>query len=289
MDEPSPAPSTLAGVGIWSSELRYGEPAEVADLAAELETLGYSALWIPDTGGEVFAALDVLLTATNKVTVATGILNIWMHEADATVAWWNGLGHAEQQRTLLGLGVSHAMLIGDAWVKPLARMRTYLDELDSSGLPPKARCLAALGPKMLHLAADRSAGAHPYFVTPEHTALAREAMGADALLAPEQGVILDTDPDRARTLGREALSIYALMPNYSNNWKRLGFTDVDVDTLSDALVDRLIAWGDVETIGARIQEHRDAGADHVAIQVINAPEDPAPRPVWRELACLTKA
>lgn len=279
---------TLAGTGVWAHELRYGDPAESADLAAELEALGFSALWVPDVGGHLFDSLDVLLEATSSVTIATGILNVWMHTPAETGAWRDGLDDAGRDRLLLGIGISHAMLIdgqpGMSWERPLATMRTYLDGLDEAGVPDSARCLAALGPKMLDLARDRSAGAHPYLVTPEHTAIAREALGEGPLLAVEQGIVLDTDADAARAVARQALSMYALLPNYVNNWKRLGFTDDDVTPLSDRLVDALVAWGDVDAIVERVQAHRDAGADHVCVQLLSTPGAPVDLDAWRRLA-----
>jgi probable F420-dependent oxidoreductase len=276
----------LSGTGVWSPELRYGEAARVAELAAELEALGYSALWIPDVGGDLFAALDRLLAATSTVTVATGILNVWMHDATDTASWWTGLhDDATRARVLLGLGASHAALIGEAWRRPLAVVRDYLDALDATGAVPTAsRCLAALGPRMLELARDRTAGAHPYLATPDHTARAREILGPDALLAPEQGVILDTDVARARRVARSNVQGYAQLPNYANNWRRTGFTDDDIEQVSDRLVDALIVCGDVDAITARVAAHREAGADHVCIQLIGEPGGPAPVAAWRELA-----
>ena len=282
------SPSTLTGTGVWAHELRYGDPAEIADLAIELESLGFSALWVPDVDGDLFGSLDLLLRSTSSAVIATGILNVWMHTAEETGAWRDGLTDAERDRLLIGIGISHAMLIdsqpGMSYERPLATMRTYLDGLDQAGVPPEARCLAALGPKMLELARDRSGGAHPYWVTPAHTALAREALGAGSLLAVEQGMVLETDPDVARGIARQALSIYTGLPNYVNNWKRLGFTDDDVTTLSDRLVDALVAWGDVDVIADRVQAHRDAGADHVCVQLLAAPGAPADLDAWRRLA-----
>jgi probable F420-dependent oxidoreductase len=279
----------ITGTGIWSGELRYGDPAEGAEAAAELESWGYTALWVPDAGGDLFGALDRLLGATTSVTIATGVLNIWHQTAEATGTWWSAQPPAVRDRTMLGLGVSHGPLIGERWGRPLAAMRTFLDGLDAGNVPVPAerRCLAALGPKMLELARDRTAGAHPYLVTPEHTALAREALGPDALVAPEQGVVLETDPDVARAVARHALDHYTTLPNYVNNWKRLGFTDDDVTSLSDRLVDALVAWGDADAIAARVAEHRSAGADHVCLQALQArqiPGAPTARTTWKALA-----
>ena len=278
----------ITGTGVWSGELRYGDKAEGAEAFAELESLGYSAVWLPDVGGDLFDRLGDALTATQTMTVASGILNVWMHTPAAAAAWRGSLPDEQRDRLMLGLGISHAPLIdnqpGMSWEKPLATMRTYLDGLDEFGVPSEARCIAALGPKMLELARERTAGSHPYLVTPEHTAIAREALGPDGLLAVEQGVVLETDPDAARAIARHALSVYFGLPNYVNNWKRLGFTDEDVEQQSDRLVDALIVWGDAETIAARVAAHRSAGADHVCIQVITEAGAPMPRDAWRALA-----
>jgi probable F420-dependent oxidoreductase len=283
----------ITGTGIWSGELRFGDPAEMAEAAAELESWGYTALWIPDVGGDLFGALDRLLGATTSVTIATGVLNIWHQTPEATAAWWSAQPPAVRDRTMLGLGVSHGPLIGERWSRPLAAMREFLDALDEADVPAPERvpadrrCLAALGPKMLELARDRAAGAHPYLVTPEHTARAREALGPGALLAPELGVVLETDPDAARAVARQAVAGYTSLPNYVNNWKRLGFTDDDVASLSDRLVDALVAWGDADAIAARVAEHRSAGADHVCLQALQAPGAGgglSARATWKALA-----
>lgn len=277
----------LGRIGIWSLELRFGDRDQAAEAAAELDELGYLALWIPGgIGGDVTGDIDRLLAATSRATIATGILNIWKHDPAEIAAWWLALPDDRRQRVLLGLGVSHAHVVGEAYRKPLSVMRDYLDQLDGAGLPQEARCLAALGPKMLELARDRASGVHPYLITPAHTALAREALGPDKLVAPEQGVILESDPVRARELARAALASYQSYPNYQNSWRRLGFTDDEIASASDRLIDALFAWGDADKIAARIGEHFAAGADHVCIQAITgAGLDIAPaRTVWRELA-----
>jgi probable F420-dependent oxidoreductase len=268
----------LAGTGVWNGSLRYGDPGESAAAAAELESLGYSALWIPDIGGEVFAAVENLLAATSTATIATGILNLWMHTALETAQRYAALTAEHGRRFLVGIGVSHAPLIDNVkeagtYARPLAQTRQFLDELDAATprLPDTDRVLAALGPKMLELARTRSGGVHPYLITPEHTAIARQALGVGPLVAPEQAVALTTDRDEARALARTHFTNYLLLPNYTNNWLRLGFTEDDLLAGgSDRLVDALVAWGDEETIAARIQEHRDAGADHVCVQVLTA-------------------
>ena len=277
--------ASLGGTGIWSHHLRHDPPEEIAAAVAELEELGYTAVWIPDIGGDVFGALDHLLDASSTMTIATGILNVWMHTASETAAWWRGLPEDRRARVLVGLGISHAPIVGDRFGRPLETFGAYLDELDEDGMPVEARCLAALGPRMLELSRDRSAGAHPYLVTPEHTASARETLGPDALLAVEQGVVLGTDPDIARIVARSALAGYLGLPNYVNNFRRMGFTEDDfANGGSDRLIDEIIAWGDTDTVAARIQQHRDAGADHVCVQVHTAPGSPMPRALWRDLA-----
>ena len=281
----------LAGTGIWSSALRYGDPSAARDAAAELEQLGYSATWVPDVGGDLFAAVDNLLGATTTMTVATGILNLWMHDADSAARWYHDMVERHGPRLLVGVGVSHAPLVNsieaDRYRRPLARTAEYLDGLDAAPqpLPVGDRVLAALGPKMLELARTRSAGSHPYLVTPQHTATVRAALGPDALVAPEQAVVLETDPVRARELAREHLAMYLGLPNYSNNWKRVGFGDDDLaDGGSDRLVDALVVWGDEATIAARVQEHRDAGADHVCVQVLTGDLMTPSLDEWRTLA-----
>lgn len=280
----------LSGVGIWSSQLRYGDPAVAAEAAAELEELGFAAVWIPDVGGPVFDAVDNLLQATERMVVATGILNLWMHEPSEVAARYASLTGTHGDRFLLGIGVSHAPLIdaGDPgrYRKPLAATRAYLDALDALDrpVPAEARVLAALGPKMLRLSATRAAGAHPYLVTPEHTATARTALGEGPLLLPEQTVVLTTDAEQARSIGTDWLRSYLQLPNYANNILRSGFTQEDIDTVSDRLFDAIIAWGDEEAILRRVAEHRVAGADHVCVQVLDADPQAFPREQWRRLA-----
>ena len=286
------SPMELGGIGIWSGELRYGEEGERRDAAAELEALGYTALWIPDVGGDVFGALRDLLDATSTVVAATGILNLWMHTAAEVGEGFTALDADHPGRTLLGIGVSHSLLIDQShpgeYTKPLSVTRNYLDELDAAppNVPVDRRVLAALGPKMLELSRDRAAGAHPYLVTPEHTQTARETLGEGPMLLPEQHVVLETDPDRARAIAREGLSVYLQLPNYVNNWRRLGFTEEDfADGGSDRLIDHVVVWGDEATIVARVQAHFDAGADHVCVQAYTGTESTDfPRAEWRALA-----
>ncbi|MET0146351.1 MAG: LLM class F420-dependent oxidoreductase [Ilumatobacteraceae bacterium] len=284
----------LTGTGIWSGALRYGDPTAVADAAAEVESLGYTALWIPDAGGDVFTPIGALLAATQRIVAATGILNLWMHSPEETAQHHAALTAEHGDRFLVGIGVSHGPMIdrileqAGTYQQPLARTNAFLDGLDAASPPLAAadRAIAALGPKMLGLARDRSAGAHPYLVTPEHTALAREILGPDALLAVEQGVVLEADPTTARATGRQALATYLGLPNYVNNWFRLGFDEADVaNGGSDRLIDALFAWGDEDTIRARLRAHHDAGADHVCIQTIGGVQgSDLPLAHWRALA-----
>jgi len=280
----------LSGTGIWSAPLRYGDAGQAAEAAAELEELGYTALWIPDVGGPVLDSVENLLNATKTATIATGILNLWMHEPAEVAAAHARLTAAHGRRFLLGIGVSHAPLIDSkapgTYRKPLAATAAFLDGLDSAEQPVAAadRVLAALGPKMLRLAADRSRGAHPYLVTPEHTATARERLGAGPLLLPEQAAILSADADAAREIGRNFLRNYLQLPNYANNLLRTGFTEDDVASISDRLVDAIVVWGNEEAILARVDEHKAAGADHVCVQILDSDPLALPLPQWRRLA-----
>jgi probable F420-dependent oxidoreductase len=210
-------------------------------------------------------------------------------------AGWKSVSEAYPGRFVLGLGVSHQPMVeglrGQTYGRPLTAMREYLDRMDASVFmaaePPETprRVLAALGPKMLALAAERADGAHPYNVPPEHTARAREILGPDKLLAPEQAVVLETDPAEARRIGRGHVAIYRDLPNYTNNLRQFGITDDDLaGDGSDRVVDTMVAWGDVDAIRARVQEHLDAGADHVAVQVLTADRGELPLDEWRELA-----
>lgn len=280
----------LAGVGIWSSQLRYGDQGQAAEAAAELEELGFTALWIPDVGGPVLDSVEHLLSATKQVVIATGILNLWMHEPADVATRYAALTESHGERFLLGIGVSHAPLIDSKepglYRKPLAATRRYLDAIDATPQPvPVAnRVLAALGPKMLELAATRARGAHPYLVTPDHTRYAREHLGEGPLLLPEQTVLLTADRDEARSVGTDWLRSYLALPNYRNNLLRSGFTEDDVETVSDRLFDAIIAWGDEKTVLNRVQEHLDAGADHVCVQVLTADPRQFPHDQWRRLA-----
>jgi probable F420-dependent oxidoreductase len=287
---------TIGTLGVWSGELRFKRDRSVAEAAAaELDELGYGTLWIPGgtgTGAPLFDVVGGVLAATSRVTIATGVLSIWVQDATTTAADHAAVRAAHPGRFLLGLGTSHVKLVGEEAKALLAKPRTamirYLDGMDAAlGEDTSGeRILAALGPRMLELARERTRGTHPYFVTPEHTATARQALGPDVLVAPEQGVVLETDPARAREIARAHMEIYLGLPNYTNNLIRNGdFTEDDLrDGGSDRLVDAVVAWGDEDAIAARVAEHRDAGADHVALQVLTGRRGEMPLPEWRRLA-----
>jgi probable F420-dependent oxidoreductase len=284
--------TALGEVGVWSNPLRYHpDRGEAQDAAAELEELGYGALWLPDAGGDVLGDVAGILDATSSIAVATGILNIWMQPAPEVAAGVAELEERHPGRFLLGLGASHAVLV-DAqepgrYKRPLSAMRAYLDELDAQPVPvpEDRRLLAALGPKMLRLARERSAGAHPYLVSAEYTQRAREALGPDALLAPELSVVLDADPGSARATARAFIADYLRLPAYAENLRRHGLGDEEwAGGGTDRLVDELVAWGDEAAIARELQAHRDAGADHVCIQIVGLPQGELARDAWRRLA-----
>ena len=280
---------SLGRYGIWSRALRTGDPARdpgVIEAAQELEQLGYQAVWIG--GSSDVSHATGIIEATSALTVATGILSIWQHDAAGVAARYHALESAHPGRFLLGLGASHAKLAAD-YRRPYSAMVSYLDALDAAPTPVPAdrRVLAALGPRMLELSRDRAGGAHPYLVTPEHTERARAILGPDALLAPEVKVVLETDPDRARAIARDHLAMYMELPNYTNNLLRLGFTADDfAGGGSDRLVDSVVAWGDETAVRARIDAFLAAGADHLAFQVLDPDAAGLPREGWRRLAAI---
>jgi len=285
----------IGRVGIWTFALDLQPAAQAQEAAAEIEALGYGAIWIPEAlGREAFTNAALLLAGTRRITIATGIASIWARDPMAMAAAQKTLAEAYPDRFLLGIGVSHAPMVGmrgHLYDKPLSAMRAYLNSMDSAPFmahppshPPK-RVLAALAPKMLRLAAEQAAGSHPYFVPPEHTAYARQVMGQGPLLAPEQAAVLETDPSAARAAARAHMSIYLGLPNYANNLKRLGFTDDDIaNGGSDRLVDAIVVWGDVDAVVERVRAHHDAGADHVSVQVLDPDPRALPMRQWRELA-----
>ncbi|MFC3575121.1 LLM class F420-dependent oxidoreductase [Streptomyces yaanensis] len=281
---------TVGRHGIWSMGLRSEDPdrrGELAEAAAELEELGFGAVWLGGSTGVRHAV--PLIEATSHLVVATGIQSIWQYEAAETAERFAELEADRPGRFLLGLGVSHAKMT-DRYQRPYSAMVGYLDALDAAGVPAGRRVLAALGPKMLELSRDRTAGSHPYLVTTEHTARARGILGAAPLLAPETKVVLDTDPDSARAKARGVLAFYLELPNYTNALAQFGFTEEDfADGGSDRLVDALFAWGDDDRIRQRIEAFHAAGADHVALQVVDdQPGDSLPRAAWRRLADLLR-
>lgn len=270
----------LGRVGVWSFALEAGSAEEEREALAEIEDLGFPAVWFPESvaSREVFAHAAWMLASTRRTVVATGIANIWARDPHAMANGWRMLTDAYPERFVLGLGVSHAPSVarrGGRYERPLAHMRTYLEAMDrsaSSAPAPAAvprRVLAALGPRMLELAGERSLGAHPYFVPVEHTAFARARLGADPVLAVEQAVVLSTDAAEARRIARGYATHYLAMTNYASNLRRMGWTDADIAGQgSDALIDAVIAWGDEDAIAARVRQHHEAGADHVCVQVL---------------------
>lgn len=271
---------SLGPVGVWLGSIGL-LPAEAERSAVrELEAAGYGTIWFGETpfSKEALSHAALLLDATERVTVATGIASIWLRSPWSAASGAASLAEAHPGRFVLGLGVSHAPIvtsIGRDYSKPLTRMREYLDAMDenrySAALPPEPapRVLAALAPKMLELARDRTQGAHPYLVTPGHTERARAILGAGPLLAPEQAFVLEGDATKARTAAREHLTVYLTLPNYRDNWLRSGFDEGDLaGGGSDRLVDALVAWGDEDAVRARLEEHVAAGADHVALQAL---------------------
>jgi len=274
-----PVRDDLHITGVWfpTDGFAAGEAAEVAGY---IESLGYSTLWLPDTvGRDPFAHIAWLGSQTSALNFATGIANIFHRHPGPMKQAANTLGEQTGGRFLLGLGVSHGPLVaglrGLDYSKPLSKMREYLAAMEAQPFrgqapdQPVPVVLAALGPKMLELAGASSDGAHPYWTTPEHTSTSREIMGPDALLCVEQKVCLSTDADAARTAAKAAIQIYADLPNYRNNWKRLGFTEDEIEQRADRFIDAVVVWGDEDTIRAGVQAHYDAGADHVCIQPLS--------------------
>ena len=281
---------TVGPYGIWSTALRSGDPsrnAELAEVAAELEELGYGALWLGGNSSARDAA--PLIEATSRIVVGTSIQSIWEHEPADSAASSAELDSAHPGRFVLGLGVSHAK-IAEQYRRPYSALVSYLDALDEAGHPADRRLLAALGPKTIDLARERAAGSIPYLVTADQTARSRERLGDGPLLAPELKVVLESDPERARTLARDYLAMYLALPNYTNNFLRNGFTEDDLaNGGSDRLIDAVYAWGDEARIRARIDEYIAAGADHVALQLVHGStptREFLPRKGWSRLASL---
>ncbi|WP_218920624.1 LLM class F420-dependent oxidoreductase [Lentzea guizhouensis] len=255
-----PSKASLGTFGVWGSHLQW---ADRTDQLAELEELGYGTFWIGGSPG--IAEAERAVAATRSMTIATGIVNVWQSDPEQIAAGFHRLA---SDRFLLGVGVGHRQ-IDQSYEKPYDKLVSYLDHLDHLDVPAESLVLAALGPKVLRLAADRTAGAHPYLVPVEHTAHAREVLG-DKLLAPEVTVVVEEDAATARAIAREQLSFYFSLTNYTNNWRRWGFSAEDVaGTGSDHLIDALVAWGTPDQVAAKLRAHVDAGADHVAIQSLN--------------------
>jgi probable F420-dependent oxidoreductase len=285
----------IGRVGIWYGMIDALPTTEARRAAQVVEELGFGALWVAEAvGRDPFVSSALLLGATTTLPVATGIANIYARDPMTMAAGQKTLAEAFPNRFLLGIGVSHGHLVAGIrkhdYSKPYSYMQTYLERMEKALFMARGPehdpgvVLAALGPKMLELAATKANGAHPYFTTPEHTKISRDVMGADALLAPEQMVVLETDPIEARRIARAGMKIYLGLPNYFNNLVRLGFTEDDrADGGSDRLVDAIVAWGTEEQIAARVADHHAAGADHVCVQVLQDGTD-MPEAQWRRLA-----
>lgn len=290
-------PSVNIGrTGVWYGGLDLLPASQGLEIARQIEELGFGALWIAEgLGREPFAWAASLLSATKHMSIATGIASIYARGAMTTRAGQCTLAEAFPGRFLLGLGVSHEIVVegvrGIDYSRPYSDMVAYLDRMDAAPYRGKVpavepgRVLAALGPRMLKLSAEKANGAHPYFVSPDHTVEARAAIGPDALLAPEQMVVLESDSAEARRIARAYMAMYLERPNYFNNLRRLGFTEEDWSNGgSDRVVDAIVAWGDESAIASRLQQHRDAGADHVCIQVCQADPRASAVPVLERLA-----
>lgn len=284
----------IGRVGIWQGVFDSHPAGAVREAVAELDQMGWPCVWIPETvSRDPFISAAVVLEATESMKVATGIASIWARDAMTTSNASKTLNEAYDGRFLLGLGVSHHTIT--EWVrkhdysKPLTHMREYLERMDKSmykgvaPAEPPSRVLAALGPKMLALSAELADGAHPYFVPVEHTPIARAAVGPDKMVATEQMVILETDPATAREIARKQMRVYLDLPNYANNLLRFGFTEEEITSADDRVIDAIVVWGTPETIKTRVEAHLDAGASHVCVQVL-ANDRAIPLPAWRELA-----
>jgi probable F420-dependent oxidoreductase len=264
----------LGAIGVWRG-------ATESELAVELERLGYGTLWVGGSPAADLADIERLLDATSTLVVATGIVNIWSSPADEVARSYRRIAAKHPDRFLLGVGAGHPEHTSE-FTKPYEALVNYLDALDAGGVPKLRQALAALGPRVLRLAGERTAGAHPYLVTPRHTREAREVLGAGPLLAPEQKVVLNTDPAAARAIGTPTLRFYLELTNYVNNLRRIGFDEADVaGDGSDRLFDEVILHGAADAVAGGLRAHLEAGADHVAVQVLG---DDDPLPAYRALA-----
>jgi probable F420-dependent oxidoreductase len=284
----------LGRVGVWTFAFDAVTAPTVRTAASDIEGMGFSALWVPEggTSREIFAHLSLLLSATERVTVCSGIANVTARHPEAMAGGARTLADAFGERVVMGIGIGHQYTAGrrgQEWADPVGRMASYLDAMDAAemGPPPDVparRLIAALGPRMLGLAVDRALGAHTYFVPVEHTAQARSTLGPEPVLAVEQTIVSSTDPDTARSLARAWAADYLELPNYENSWRRLGYADDLAGGGSERLIDAGFAWGDASSIAARVREHLDAGADHVCLQVISEDDADVCLPALRELA-----
>ncbi|BBY49255.1 LLM class F420-dependent oxidoreductase [Mycolicibacterium arabiense] len=262
MTQPVDLKPNLGRYGVWT----FGAPKP--EQAAQIEELGYGAVWIGGSPAGDLSYVEPLLEATETLQVATGIVNVWTAKAEEVAEAYHRVEEAYPGRFLLGVGIGHPEHT-EEYRKPYDVLVEYLDALDTAKVPTSRRVVAALGPKVLKLSAQRSAGAHPYLTTPEHTGQARNILGNSVYLAPEHKVVLSTDVEEAREVGRGSVDFYLNLSNYLNNWKRLGFTDEDIAKPgSDKLIDAVVAHGTAEAVAARLDEHLGSGADHVAIQVL---------------------
>lgn len=257
----------LGRFGVWT-----GAPV-TPDQAVQIEKLGYGTVWVGASPAADLAFVEPILEKTESLQVATGIVNIWTADAAEVAESYHRIEKAFPGRFLLGVGVGHPEHT-QQYTKPYQALVDYLDKLDAAKVPTSRMLIAALGPKVLQLSAQRSAGAHPYLTTPVHTGQARELLGPTVVLAPEHKVVLTNDAEKAREIGRETVDFYLGLSNYVNNWKRLGFTEEDlVRPGSDRFIDAVVAYGSPDQIAARLTEHLSAGADHVAIQVLGGGDE----------------
>jgi probable F420-dependent oxidoreductase len=270
----------LGSYGVWRSVSMV-----TPELAKDLERLGYGALWLGGSPRADLRIVDSLLAATSELAVATGIVNMWQSDAHEVAASFHRIEATHPGRFLLGVGTGHREAI-QQYAKPYEVISAYVDTLIGDGVPPASLVLAALGPKMLRLSADRTAGAHPYLVTESYVREAREILGAGPLLAVEHKAVIDPDPQAARAIGRPRVQRpYLGLVNYTSNLRRLGWTDEDLaDSGSDALIDALVAHGDVDQVAEQLTRFIDAGADHVCVQLLHATVEEDPLPGYRALA-----
>jgi probable F420-dependent oxidoreductase len=284
----------LGRVGLWTRQLDVQPAKQAREAITELEELGWRSLWFWEVfGREALTSGALLLGATQQMLIASGIANIWARDPVAMAAAGRTLAEAYPGRFVLGIGVSHGPIVdarGHRYQQPLQKMVEYLDAMDTAPwqgppLPEEPpRVLAALGPRMLELAAERSTGALLYNGTPEATATARSVLGAGPLLAAEQAVLLEQDPAEARRIAREFLALYLTLPNYTGAWDRAGLgPEEQAEGGSDRLVDAVVAWGGPEAITERVRAHLDAGADHVCVQVLDPDPNGLPMGSWRAL------